>query len=150
MRNVTCCVDVFADQRFGPCDVNACLLNLRTLFTHTGGYLYDRIEMADYSLGYPRLMAHGHQVLPGCIMDVSNAELIDAPEAMAQRICSFCGLQYESSVIDIERNASAVSTASTEQVRSGIRRDHSAEWKPYQAEVAAMARVWRQSQPIAA
>lgn len=111
--------------------MDTCFSNLRTLFTHVCGYSYDQIEMAEYFLGYQALMAHWHRVLPGRVLDVSYAALVDDPERVAREVFAHCGLEFEAQVLDIDRNAAAVSTASTAQVRGGIRRDHKAAWKPY-------------------
>jgi tetratricopeptide (TPR) repeat protein len=115
--------------------VDTCFSNLRTLFTHACGYSYDQIEMAEYFLGYRSLMAHWHRVLPGRVLDVDYARLVADPETVAREVFDHCGLAFEHETLDIDRNASSVATASTAQVRGGIRRDHKAAWKPYERQL---------------
>lgn len=115
--------------------MDTCFSNLRTLFTHACGYSYDQIEMAEYFLGYRSLMAHWHRVLPGRVLDVDYARLVADPETVAREVFDHCGLAFEHEALDIDRNASSVATASTAQVRGGIRRDHKAAWKPYERQL---------------
>src|SRR3546814_5462839 len=85
--------------------MDTCFSNLRTLFIHAGGYSYVQTEMADYFLGYQALMAHWHRVLPGRVMDVSYAALVDDPERIARQVFAHCGLDFEPQALDIDRNA---------------------------------------------
>lgn len=126
--------------------MDTCFSNLRTLFIHAGGYSYDQTEMADYFLGYQSLMAHWHRVLPGRIMDVSYAALVDDPQSVARQVFAHCGLQFEAQALDIDRSSGVVSTASAAQVRGGIRRDYHSAWKPYEKHLQPlMARLGYQS-----
>lgn len=112
--------------------MDTCFSNLRIPFTFACGYSYDQREMADYFLGYQRLMAHWHRVLPGRIFDVSYRHLVNDPSTVGQKVMDYLGLPFEAAALDIDRNTSAVATASSAQVRGGIRRDHTSAWKPYQ------------------
>lgn len=115
--------------------MDTCFSNLRTLFLHAGGYTYEQTEMAEYFLGYQALMAHWHRALPGRVMDVSYAALVDDPERVAREVFAHCGLEFEAGALDIDRNRGVVSTASAAQVRGGIRRDYKAAWKPYEKQL---------------
>lgn len=112
--------------------MDTCFSNLRTPFTFTCGYSYDQREMAEYFLGYQRLMAHWHRVLPGRVFDMSYRSLVNDPDSAGQKLMQYLGLPFEAAALDIDRNTSAVATASSAQVRGGIRRDHSSAWRPYQ------------------
>ncbi|MGD9584606.1 MAG: sulfotransferase [Lysobacterales bacterium] len=112
--------------------MDTCFSNLRTPFTFVCGYSYVQREMAEYFLGYQRLMAHWHRVLPGRVFDVNYRSLVNDPASAAQKLMAYLGLPFEAASLEIERNASAVATASSAQVRGGIRRDHTSAWKPYQ------------------
>lgn len=118
--------------------VDTCFSNLRTLFTHTCGYSYDQVEMAEYFIAYRGLMAHWDKVLPGRVLDVNYSELVDQPHDTARRIFAHCGLDFEANALDIERNASSVTTASAAQVRGGICRDRGAAWVPYREQLSTM------------
>ena len=121
--------------------MDTCFSNLRTVFTLACGYSYDQREMANYFLGYQGLMAHWRRVLPGRVLDVDYRRLVNDPGTVASEVMAYLGLPFEPTILDIERNASAVSTASTAQVRRGIRRDHSSAWKPYQNYLEPMIHI---------
>lgn len=114
-----------------PRDV--CFSNLRTLFSGVNGFSYDQAELADYYDRYRRLMAHWHQVVPGRVLDVSYARLVGDSEAVAREVMDFLGLSFEPEQLAIERRSGTVATASSVQVRQGIRPLGTPAWKPYEA-----------------
>ena len=114
-----------------PMDV--CFSNLKELFAMGYPHSYDQADMADHYIGYRRLMAHWHQQLPGRILDVDYAELVTTPEEVARKVLSYCGLAWQDGVIDIQNRTSAVSTASSVQVREPIHRRFLAQWQHYAA-----------------
>lgn len=120
-----------------PMDVG--LSNLRTLFSSACPYSYDQLDFADYAIRFDRLMAHWDDVFPGRILKVDYQELVDAPEASARRIASYCGLSFEPAMVKIEDRTDAVSTASSVMMREGIRRDRSKVWKRYETQLQPMS-----------
>lgn len=112
-----------------PMDV--CFSNWKALFGETHGYSYNLESLADYYRQYRMLMAHWHEVMPGAVLDVSYAELIDDPETVTARVLAFCGLPHEPGCSDILTNRAPVSTLSTAQVREGIHRRTLAAWRRY-------------------
>jgi len=114
--------------------VDTCFSNLRTLFSGVATYSYVQEELAGFYLEYRRLMEHWRQVLPSDMMlDVRYEELISDPEGVASRIAGFCGLPYQSSMVDVGRSSGRVSTASAAIARQGIRRDRGQLWRHYEA-----------------
>ena len=75
--------------------MDTCFSNLKELFSNACAYSYDQLELADYYAHYRRLMAHWRQVAPEFILDVSYEELARNPQAQAERILAFCGLEWE-------------------------------------------------------
>jgi len=114
-----------------PRDV--CFSNLRTLFSGVNGYSYDQIELAEYYARYRQLMAHWHEVAPGRVLDVSYARLVSDSETAAREVMDFLGLAFEPEQLAIERRSGTVATASSVQVRYGIRPLGTPAWKPYEA-----------------
>lgn len=112
---------------------DTCFSNLRTLFNEACAYSYVQAELADYARGYQRLMAHWQRGLPGRVLEVDYRRLVEDPAAVTGEVLAYCGLPYESSALAIEQRASAVSTASTAQMRGGIRTDRGEVWRPYEA-----------------
>lgn len=110
---------------------DTCFSNLRTMFSDVNAYSYDQRELAEWFGQYRRLMAHWHTVMPDRILDVHYGELVDDPEAVMRRVLEFCGLAWSPAAATLG-NASAVATASSPQMRSGIIRGRKAAWAPYE------------------
>ncbi len=106
--------------------------NLRTMFSDVCAWSYDQHDLVDYFARYRALMAHWHRVMPGRILDVSYEALVREPEAVARGVFEFCGLPFEAQALELERKAGAVATASSAQVRQGIRRKQVPDWKAYE------------------
>lgn len=111
--------------------MDTCWSNLKELFTTAYPYSYDLNELADYYCRYRELMAHWHKVLPGRILDVSYEQLVANPIAVSKTIFAFCGLDWNESCVEIEKNTMPVTTASSAQVRQPIHNRAIEQWKHY-------------------
>ncbi|KGQ17808.1 hypothetical protein LF41_2015 [Lysobacter dokdonensis DS-58] len=101
--------------------VDACFSNFKELFSGTAyAYSYDLKELADHALRFRDLVAHWERTLPGRFMTVSYEAMVSDPEATAKQAMEFCGLSFDPSVVDITRNTTSSSTASSSQVREPI------------------------------
>lgn len=121
--------------------MDTCFSNLKELFGAAYPHSYDRQEMAGHFLDYRRLMAHWRRVLPDRVHDVSYADLVADPERVAREVLDFCGLPWEPGCVAIERNTSAVATASTVQVREPIHQRSLGQWKRYERELEPLRRA---------
>jgi len=121
----------FLHMTRAPRDV--CFSNLRAFFSGVNGYSYDQVELAGYYTEYRALMEHWHDVLPGRVLDVSYDLLVRDPERVTREVMDFLDLPFEPAQLAIERRIGLVSTASTVQVRQGIRAPDAPAWKPYEA-----------------
>lgn len=119
-----------------PVDVG--LSSLRTLFSHACPYSYDQQDYVRHWRNYDALMAHWRQLLPDRILDVDYQELVEKPDEVAGRMARFCGLEQEAGMADIQRNTTAVSTASSVMMRAGIRRDRGHLWEHYCTQLRPM------------
>jgi tetratricopeptide (TPR) repeat protein len=128
----------FLHMRRPPMDV--CFANYRMLFGQICPYSYDQLEMADHWRSHETLTAHWRDVLGARWLDIDHAELVAAPETQMRRVLAHVGLPFDPAVLALDSRGGAVSTASTTQVRGGIRSDEAPAWHPYR----------RQLQPLAA
>lgn len=115
--------------------MDTCYSNLKQLFTHAYEYSYDLLELARHYDNYRGLMARWHERMPGWILDVRYEDVIADPETQARRMLDFCGLDYEPQCVEIDRNASAVATASAVQVREKIHQRGHGQWRRYAAQL---------------
>lgn len=122
-----------------PMDV--CFSNWRAFFGDTYGYSYDLATLGAYHQAYRRVMAHWHELMPGAILDVPYAELVNDPEAMVRKVFAFCGLAWEPACIDMRRNSAPVATLSAAQVREPLHRNAFGEWRHYATHLGPLQRA---------
>jgi hypothetical protein len=119
-----------------PMDV--CFSNWRAFFGDAYLYSYDLGTLAAHFNDYRKVMAHWQAVMPGAILDVPYAELVNEPEATLRRVFDFCGLEWESGCADISRNAAPSATLSAAQVRTPIHTQASEQWRSYASQLSAL------------
>jgi tetratricopeptide (TPR) repeat protein len=122
-----------------PMDV--CFSNFRALFADAFAHIYDLEALASHYRVYQRTMAHWHQAMPGRILDVAYADLVQDPENALRRVLAFCGLPWENGCADLTRNRSAVNTLSAAQVREPVHRRFVDSWRRYEKQLAPLARA---------
>lgn len=123
--------------------VETCFSNLRELFSDANPYSYDQAELADYYRQYRRLMAHWHHAFPGRILDVEYAELTRDPEAVLRRVTTFCGIDFEPAMLELQQRTRGVATASAVQVRAGVVVRDQPKWAPYEQQLQPLIRALR-------
>lgn len=104
----------------------------RHLFAHGQYFSYDLGEIGRYYRDYARLMAHFDAVLPGRVHRVIYESLVDDTEACVRRLLEHCGLPFEAACLEFHRSERAVSTPSSEQVRSPIFRSGLDHWRHFE------------------
>ena len=127
----------------------ACHAIYRTRFT-TGGYpfAYDLTEIAEFYVGYRRLMTHWHRLLPGRILDLPYEALVTGLEPAVRRLLEYARLPFDTACLEFHRNPAPVITASSVQVRQPLYGSSLDLWKHY-AEGLAPARARLEAAGIA-
>lgn len=121
-------------MRRNPMD--ACMSNLKNLFSNAAyGYSYDLDELAQYYIRFDKLSAHWKQVLGEQYLEVQYEEVARDPHSAAAQVMAFCGLTFESESVDITRNLSPVTTASSSQVRESINTRGVGAWRRYESQL---------------
>jgi hypothetical protein len=116
-----------------------CYSIYKVLFAQGYPFSYDLSELADYYIGYRRLMAHWHATLPGRIVDIAYEDLVKEPEREARRLFDALGLSWEPQCLDFEHNPEPVATASAAQVRRPLYGSLISTWRHYEAQLAPLA-----------
>jgi hypothetical protein len=109
----------------------ACYAIYKTRFGGTYPFAYDLNEIAEFYIGYRRLMAHWHQVLPGRILDVAYEDVVTSQEATTRRLLDFSGLPFENACLDFHLNPAPTATASSVQVRQPLYDSSLNQWRHY-------------------
>ena len=123
--------------------MDACFSNLKELFaTNSYGYSYDLRELADHFARFRKLVDTWRQRLPGRFHVVEYESLVCEPELELSRAMRFCGLDQDPAYVDITRNKSPVTTASSSQVRQPLNRRGIGAWRRYRKQLQPlMARL---------
>ena len=121
--------------------MDTCFSNLKELFGNAYAYSYNLAELAEHHGRYRRLMAHWHAVLPGRILDVQYEDLVRDPEAVARRVLSHCGLDWDPACLMLDERTDAVATASTTQVRAPIHQRSIGGWRRYEQQLAPLRQL---------
>lgn len=111
--------------------MDTCFSNFKAMFGNLSPYCYELGSLAHYYSQYARLAAHWHKVLPGAMLDVSYAQLVQDPQTVIPRVLSHCGLSAEEACLRPERNKAPVATRSTPQVRESIHTKGLGQWRHY-------------------
>ena len=76
----------------------------KTYFPRTYPFSYQLDELADYYVGYHRLMAHWHRLHPGAILDLAYEDIVSSQEESTRRLLDFCGLPFDAACLQFEKN----------------------------------------------
>ena len=96
-------------------------------------YAYTLQEIAEYYRIYLDLMEHWRKLLPADVFyDISNEDLIAAPEMETRRLVEFCGLEWNDACLSFHKSKVAVKTLSMSQVRQPINSSSLRRWKRYE------------------
>jgi tetratricopeptide (TPR) repeat protein len=116
----------------------ACYAIFKTDFRGIYPFCYELGELGDFYLGYRRLMAHWHRVLPGRILDVAYEDVVTTQEATTRRLLEYVGLPFEAACLDFHQNPAPTMTSSSVQVRQPLYDSSLQQWRHYAAELAPL------------
>ncbi len=102
-------------------------------FAHGQYFSYSLEDIGRYYQDYVELMAHFEGVLPGRLHRVNYESLVTDTESEIRRLLDYCGLLFEQSCLSFYENRRAVSTPSSEQVRTPIFREALGHWRHYES-----------------
>ncbi|MBD4624468.1 sulfotransferase family protein [Xanthomonas citri pv. citri] len=112
-----------------PMDV--CFSNLRLLFSGVANYSYRQDELARFHCRYQALVKHWDLIASDVFMRIRYSDLVAEPEATLRHVMEFCGMTFQSGMLDVGIGKQAVSTASVASVRAGISPDRGGVWRNY-------------------
>ncbi len=128
--------------------MDACFSNLKELFSGDAyGYSYDLAELADHYIRFRQLVAHWQEVMPDRFHVVEYETLVADPLRTSEEVMRYCGLPFEPDCVDITRNASPVSTASSSQVRQPINARGVDAWRKYAKQLEPLQSRIREALP---
>ena len=116
--------------------VDVCFSNYKVLFRSGYNYSYSLDDLAEYYIGFCKLMDHWQSVIPASqFYRISYEELVNNQEEQSRALMDFCGLEWEEACLKFYNNREGVTTASLAQVRQPIYRTAVARWRHYENEL---------------
>jgi tetratricopeptide (TPR) repeat protein len=112
-----------------------CYAIYKTRFHRAYPFAYDLTELGDFYIGYRKLMAHWHRVLPGRLLDVAYEDMVIAQELTTRRLLDYLELPFEDACLDFHLNPDATATASSVQVRQPLYDSSLLKWQHYAAQL---------------
>jgi tetratricopeptide (TPR) repeat protein len=110
----------------------ACGLGIyKQYFGHGHDFAYNFEHIGFYYNQYLSLMDHWDQVLPKTVLCVQHENLVLDTKKQIERMLDHCGLEFQQSCLEFDKNVRAVRTASSEQVRQPISQQGLDLWKNY-------------------
>ena len=125
--------------------MDSCYGMYRTLFRAGYPFSYDFDDLARYYIAYLKLMEHWRAVSPKAVLDINYEDLVNDQEGISKDIIGCCGLDWEPACLDFHKNASAVATASSAQVRRPVYRDALQRWRRYENELQPLTEKLREA-----
>ncbi len=116
--------------------MDTCFSNLKELFE--GGayaYSYAAEDLARHYRGFSSLLRQWQDAAPDQVCVVDYEALVNEGCGTLQPVLDFIGLEHSRGLLDITRNVSAVSTASSSQVRQPMHNRNIGAWKRYAAQL---------------
>ena len=118
--------------------------NFRQLFEFDSPiyrYSLDIEDTARFVIAFRALERLWGQRFPDRFLSVEYEDLVRDPRAGAARLLDFCGLDWDEACLHIDRNRSAVTTASAVQVRQPINSGSIGAWRCYARQLEPARRL---------
>ena len=118
--------------------MDACFAIFKTLFKQAYPFSYDLDDLARYYCAYAELMQHWRSTLPGFVLDIAYEDLVQTPEQQLRRITEFCGLPWQTQLMEFHHNSAPTNTASASQVRQPIYVNSLQKWRHYEKQLTPL------------
>jgi tetratricopeptide (TPR) repeat protein len=115
-----------------------CYAMYKSLFKDGYPFSYDLAEIAQYYIGYRRLLAHWQTSMPGAVYSLSYEALVADQLSETRKLLEFCELDWEDACMQFHRNPAASTTASAAQVRRPIYDSSVSQWRRYESQLAGL------------
>jgi tetratricopeptide (TPR) repeat protein len=116
----------------------ACYAIFRARFNGTNTFSYDLRDIGEFYIGYRKIMAHWHSILPGRILDVAYEDVVTAIEPTTRKMLDYLDLPFEAQCLQFHKNTAPVRTASVTQVRQPLYDSSLNMWQHYSEQLAPL------------
>jgi len=129
--------------------MDACFASFKQLFADAYKHSYDQLEMARHHARYYHLMQHYREQFPDRYFEIAYEDAAGNLEPHARALIDYLGLDWEDDCLKFHTQKTAVTTASSVQVREPAHTRSIGRWKRYERELQPMrAELQRQGVPV--
>ncbi|MEO0410382.1 MAG: sulfotransferase [Pseudomonadota bacterium] len=104
-------------------------------------YSYAIETCARYYVAFDALMAFWKQLYPGRIFELTYEQLVPKQEDETRKLLAHCGLDWDDTCLDFHRQAAAVATPSSAQVRQPINASSIGRWRNYEGHLTEAKKI---------
>ncbi len=124
--------------------MDACFASFKQLFADAYLHSYDQAEMARHHARYHHLMQHYREQFGHRYIEVSYEDTARDIEANARVLIDYLELPWEDACLNFHQQQSAVTTASSVQVREPAHTRSIGRWRRYEEQLETMRSVLEQ------
>ena len=118
--------------------MDACFASFKQLFADAYKHSYEQREMARHHARYLQLMQHYREQFAGRFFEIRYEEAASALEPNARALIDYLGLPWEDACLDFHAQKTAVTTASSVQVREPAHTRSIGRWRRYAKQLQPM------------
>ncbi len=118
--------------------MDACFSSYKQLFASAYLHSYDQQEMARHHMRYRKLMQVWRERFPGRFFDISYEETTRDIEPNARALIDYLELPWQDECLNFHKQKTAVTTASTVQVREPAHTRSIGRWRKYEKQLQPM------------
>ncbi len=118
--------------------MDACFSSYKQLFANAYLHSYDQQEMARHHMRYRKLMQVWRERFPGRFFDISYEETTRDIEPNARALIDYLELPWQDECLNFHQQKTAVTTASTVQVREPAHTRSIGRWRKYEKQLQPM------------
>ena len=121
--------------------MDACFSSYKQLFSDAYLHSYDQEEMARHHIRYLKLMQVWRERFPGRFFDISYEETARNLEPNARALIDYLELPWQDECLNFHQQETAVTTASSVQVREPAHTRSIGRWKKYEQQLQPMVKT---------
>lgn len=111
--------------------LDSCFAMYKQVFLGAYKFSYSLENLGRFYVAYARLVEHWKETLGDCLIELQYETLVTRQEETTRDLLDGLGLDFEETCLAFDRNASAIATASSAQVREKIHTRSVGRWKQY-------------------
>jgi len=121
--------------------MDSCFSSFKQLFANAYLHSYDQQEMARHHIRYRKIMQTWRERFPGRFFDISYEETARDLEPNARALIDYLELPWQDECLNFHQQQTAVTTASSVQVREPAHTRSIGRWKKYQQQLQPMVKT---------